>query len=501
MRRISILLLFFFACFAVAAWSQAQTQTHPRHHQYTLYDLGTFGGPNSTTSYFGTSLTRQGAIGGAQTNASDPFSPNCMADYFLGFGCWVQHAFQWKHGTLTDLGSLPGYDGNNSGWAFAINNNGLIAGISENGSIDPATGYPETHAVVWNQGRLTDLGTFGGTQSSAAAINDRDQVVGWATNTVDDPYSSALVSAGFAGTWPVTTQMRAFVWKNGVKHDLGTLGGSDALAYAINQLGQIAGQSYTSDTPNPDTGIPTMDPFLWERGKLIDLGTLGGTIGNPVWLNDRGQVTGSSNLAGDQLSHGFLWERGVMKDLPPFTGGSFSYALWINEAGEVVGGAAIAGDEQVHAPLWRHGKTIDLGTVGQDPCSEAWSVNEDRQIVGVSFTCWDYGTGRAFLWENGGPMVDLNALVENPSDLHLLEGTYITDRGEIVAQGVLPNGEVHTAVLVPHGHCGEDCEQRIAESMSTPTTPARARSTIPASRNLTNWLRNRQRPQQILDGR
>jgi probable HAF family extracellular repeat protein len=115
-------------------------------------------------------------------------------------------------------------------------------------------------------------------------------------------------------------------------------------------------------------------------------------------------------------------------------------------------GQAIAGDEQVHAPLWCHGKTIDLGTVGQDPCSEAWGINEDRQIVGVSFPCWDYGSGRAFLW--GGPMVDLNALLENPSDLHLYAATYVSDRGEIVAQGVLPDGDIHTAVLVPHGHCG-----------------------------------------------
>lgn len=500
MKRISILLLVFFACFAVAAWPQAQTQIHPRHHQYTLYDLGTFGGPNSTTSVFATSLTRQGAIGGAQTAALDPFSPNCFADYIWGFGCSVLHAFQWKDGILTDLGSLPGNDGNNSSWATAINNNGLIAGISEDGSIDSATGYPVNHPVVWDRGRLIDLGTFGGAQSLAAALNDRGQVVGWALNTIEDPFSTAFEMVGYAGIWPVTTQIRAFVWKNGVKRDLGTLGGPDALAYAINQSGQIAGQSYMSYTPNAGTGMPTVDPFLWEKGKLTDLGTLGGTIGNAIWLNNRGQVVGSSNVAGDQFSHGFLWERGVMKDLPPFTGGSYSYGLWINEAGDAVGGAAIAGDEQIHASLWRHGRTVDLGPAGQDPCSEAWGINEDRQIVGVSFPCWDLLAGRAFLWENGGPMVDLNALVENPSDLHLWMASYISDRGEIVADGVLPNGDIHTAVLVPHGHCGEDCEQRIAESMNTPAAPARASSVIPSDK-LTNWLRSRQRPRHILDGR
>jgi probable HAF family extracellular repeat protein len=499
MKRVGILLLLFFAYFAVAAWPQAQT--HPRHHQYTLYDLGTFGGPNSTTSVFATSLTRQGAIGGAQTDALNPFSPNCLADYIWGFGCSVLHAFQWKDGLLTDLSSLPGNDGNNSSFAAAINHRGLIAGYSEDGSIDPVTGYPVNHPVVWDRGRLIDLGTFGGSQSEADALNDRGQVVGWALNTIEDPFSTAFEMVGYAGIWPVTTQLRAFVWENGVKSDLGTLGGPDALAYAINERGQIAGQSYTSYTPNPDTGMPTMDPFLWDKGMLTDLGTLGGTIGNAIWLNNRGQVVGSSNVAGDQFSHGFLWERGVLKDLPPFSGGSYSNALWINEAGDVVGGAAIAGDQQVHASLWRHGKTLGLGTVGQDACSEAWGINEDRQIVGVSFPCWDLLAGRAFLWENGGPMVDLNALIEKPSDLHLWMASYISDRGEIVADGILPNGDIHTAVLVPHGHCGGDCEQRIMESMNAPAAPARASSMMPASGNLMNWLRSRQRPRHIPDGR
>jgi probable HAF family extracellular repeat protein len=259
---------------------------------------------------------------------------------------------------------------------------------------------------------------------------------------------------------PAATQARATLWQNGTAHDLGTLGGNDAVAMLINDQPQVAGISYTTTIANPVTGIPTIDPFFWEEGKIRDLGTLGGTFGFPNWLNNLGQVVGQSNLAGDETFHPFLSTRGrPMRDLGTL-GGESGQAFWINDAGEVVGVADLPGSgTQAHdAFLWRRGVMTDLGTLGTDPCSTALSINSQGQIVGASTNCTHHVRG--FLWENGGPMIDLNALVLTGSGLTVRSGDQINDRGEIAGRGVLPNGDVHAILLIPIGDCDDDCEGR-----------------------------------------
>ena len=40
------------------------------------------------------------------------------------------------------------------------------------------TGGAAVHAFIWENGKLTDLGTLGGAESDAVAVNARNQIVG-----------------------------------------------------------------------------------------------------------------------------------------------------------------------------------------------------------------------------------------------------------------------------------------------------------------------------------
>lgn len=387
---------------------------------YILEDFGTLGGPGSFVAFLSTVLNEKGTVvGGSDTPTTDPYAPNC----FQPPNCLVFHAFRWQKGVLTDLGALPGV---NSSFAVAINERGWAAGQSQNGEIDPLLGIPATKAVLWKNGKIADLGTFGGNQNLAVDINSWGQVTGFALNATPDPFS-------FVGG----TQTRAFLWQNGLMRDLGSLGGPDSFGQYVNDRGQVAGFSYTNSTPNPETGVPTARPFLWHQGRMIDLGSFGGTFGQVNDLNNRGQVIGSMTLPGDVGEHAFLWDQGQLTDLStPQIAGTMVLAHRINESGEVVGGLHTPDTGKLHAARWKNGVLRDLGTLQGDCTSLAWNNNSRGQVVGVSVSC-DRLTWRAFLWENG-TMVDLNNRIPRRSNLTLVYALSINDRGQIAGLGVPP---------------------------------------------------------------
>jgi probable HAF family extracellular repeat protein len=126
---------------------------------------------------------------------------------------------------------------------------------------------------------------------------------------------------------------------------------------------------------------------------------------------------------------------------------------------------------------------IDLGTLPGDSCGLAYYVNSSGQVVGTSENqelCLIPTGEHAFLWEGGGPMVDLNSLIPPGSSLELTFAYAINDRGEIVGIGVPPGCAPkdvgicgHAYVLIPCGE-GEDCENSAAGTATTQSNPAPA---------------------------
>jgi probable HAF family extracellular repeat protein len=473
---------------AIPVWLGAQeaAQHHgSQHHHYKVVEMGTFGGPTSSidatghppNSMFNQILTRAGAmLAGADTPIPDP-------DEFAG--PFVNYAFRWEHGVQTNLGVLPEHPRVgaqvpcfNCPWstfAFWMADNGFVAGQSVHNAIDPLTNAPLSLAVLWRDGKIVNLGTLGGYESAAAAVNRRGDVVGAALNVTPEAFPSRAPYNDFF-IYGYGTEPHAFLWSNGNMRDLGTLGGRDSAALFVNEKGQVAGTSDVDAIRNPVTGLPTVHPFLWERGRMHDLiadappGMFGGTYGITAWINERGQVLGTMNLTGDTTWHSFLWDEGVITDLGTL-GGNITTAQWMNEAGHVVGksdvtaictACALNNQKQLHRPfLWRDGRMTDLGVLDGDTAGAAYSVNERDQVVGVTTACarvksddsCDGPVYNAFLWERGS-MVDLQSLLVPGSGITLSNGSgrgayNINDRGEIAGEGALPNGDARAVLLIP----------------------------------------------------
>ena len=368
-------------------------------------------------------------MGAAATSIPTPPTANGFICFGPGGNVpFVYHAFEWLHGTTTDLGTLGGPA--ECSEATSINAKGQIVGTSELDEIDPVLGIKQVRAVLWEDGKIKDLGTFGGNLSGAAGNNNRGQVVGFALNAIPDPFSFIyILLAGGASTG---TQTRAFLWQNGELQDLGTLGGSDAAAFFVNERGQVAGVSSFNSEPNPLTGLPNQHAFLWQSGTMTDLGSLGGASATPSGLNNRGQVIGIFDHGGsEEFTDPYFWDGRKLIDLFTATEGKVGLVNAINDSGQVVGAGDFSstGGSTFSAVLWQNGVATSLGTLSGDCYSEALAINSKGQVVGVSFAC-DTFENRAFLWEKGS-MIDLNEKVPAGFTLRLANAVTINDQGEI----------------------------------------------------------------------
>lgn len=209
---------------------------------------------------------------------------------------------------------------------------------------------------------------------------------------------------------------RGALFDGGRLVEIGSLGGICSDVRAINEAGVLIGSARREDG--------TWRAFLFDRANgMRDLGTLGGPSSHGAALNARGDAAGFADTA-DGEWHAFLRPAGgAMRDLGTL-GGRISYASGVNDAGQVAGTSALA-DGYRHAFLYDAARgMVDLGTLG-GRSSAATAINASGIVVGAAETAdrrW-----HAFV-HDGARMVDLGAKIGYGSSY----ATAINDAGHVV---------------------------------------------------------------------
>jgi probable HAF family extracellular repeat protein len=356
--------------------------------------------------------------------------------------------------SLTVLGTLGGTFSQAGG---GINNRGQVAGWSA------LPGDSNIHAVVWDRGVITDLGTLGGPNSFTPedpALNSRGEVVGFSDTAMQDPNQEGFcgLAIGFAFGTHVCLP---FIWRRGTMTALPTLGGTNGFASAINNRGQVVGVAETShrDPACPPPQVLSVRAVLWQDGQARELPPFpGDPAAGAFAINDNGQAVGTSGtcagVAFGFAGHALLWQDGKPIDLGNLGFPFANIAFAINNRGQIVGSAGVVqnGQPYHHAFLWQHGTMTDLGTLPGLPVSLANAINNSGQAVGFSQDA-DGNNTVAVLWQNG-VMANLNTLIPPGSPMFLIEALGINDRGQIIGYGSLPNGQVLAYLLTPCGAGG-----------------------------------------------
>jgi len=289
--------------------------------------------------------------------------------------------------SLEDLGTLGG-------------SSSSASGVSADGSVVVGNAYNASgdyRAFRWTDaGGLENLGTFGGLYSYADAVSaDGFIVVGEATNA--------------------SNQVRAFRWTAaGGMQNLGTLPGGDySSANAVSADGSVVVGSSNSAVG------PDQRAFRWTgAGGMQNLGTLpGGVYSTAVAVSADGFIVVGQATNASGVERAFRWTSGIMTDLGILPGGVYSYAIAVSADGFIVVGDADIASNQVRAFRWTAaGGMQNLGTLGGLD-STAVAVSADGSVV-VGDATNASNQGRAFRWTAAGGMQNLGTFGGDYSEVY-----------------------------------------------------------------------------------
>ena len=138
---------------------------------------------------------------------------------------------------------------------------------------------------------------------------------------------------------------------------------------------------------------------------ITDLGSLGGTRTVADAINENGQITGQSYTAGDAEAHAFIYENGIMRDIHTLEGSTFSEAFGINDNGEIVGSIYFPDLDEKRTFVFDGSIMHDLGVLGSESATivKYLDINNSGHIVGTN------NDGHAFIYD-GNTSIDLGTL-------------------------------------------------------------------------------------------
>lgn len=235
----------------------------------------------------------------------------------------VARPVAWLRGT----GFVYLDDEDHVGAALDINERGQIVGVR-----GPRDGSGQNTGFIWSAQDGLRLLPKAGVGAQALAINNRGQVVG--TTAVEG-----------------TCCNQGFLWseKDGLTL-IPNLGGW-AFALDVNERGEVVGESGLH-APQPGDrrggpGNPGQAPthaFYWSAARgTVDLGTLGGSQSVAWAIDQRGTVFGWSVEAGSTFQRAMMWtpESGMVSLHRP--GWRYSMIFDVNHQGMAVGEAGPTG--------------------------------------------------------------------------------------------------------------------------------------------------------------